>query len=94
MGTVNIVFAKAATSKSPVYNGGTIAAEDVTSSGTSAQSSATGIDCIARITADVDIYIKTGPNPTAAAGEDWRLAAGSALDLALNEGDKVAVIDA
>lgn len=92
MGTVNIVFAN--TGASPAYKGGALAAENLTSSGTSAQSTNTApVGCYVRITSDTAGYVKTGSNPTAAVGDEWRLLENQPLDLEVNKGDKVAVID-
>ncbi len=97
MGTVNVVFAGVGGTErtQPAYNGAPLAAENVTSSGTSAQSAAAPIACATRIHAvDAAVYVKTGANPTAAAGDDWYVASGGTLDLFVNAGDKVAVINA
>jgi hypothetical protein len=98
MATINIVFAKIGGkgNNEPVYKGNALGSENVTSSGTSAQTTGDAAeDCYVRIFAiDGAIYAKTGPNPTAAAGDEWYIASGDLLDLAVNAGDKVAVIDA
>lgn len=97
MAIVNIVFASTGgpTGAIPAYNGGAMSAENVTSSGTSVQSSASPIGAAARITAiDAAVYVKTGGNPTAATGDQWYIATGATLDLFVNSGDRIAVISA
>lgn len=96
MGTVNIVFATygAQSGAAPVYNGSTLAAENVTSSATSAQSAAAPLNCVARIATDTAIYAIAGKNPTASAGGTWLVPADGSLDLFVLAGDKIAVIDA
>lgn len=96
MGTANIVFGSAGgpTLAIPAYNGVPFASEDVTTSGTSAQSAAAEFNCLAYISADVAVYVKVGTNPTAAAGDDWLVPAGYPMALFINRGDKIAVIDA
>ena len=98
MGTVNIVFSSVGGNSGamPAYNGHPISAENVTSSGTSAQStgSASGRGLAVRITPTVDIYAKIGTNPTAAVGDEWLIPAYMAMDFLVEPGDKVAVIDA
>ena len=97
MGTVNIVFSSVGGNSGamPAYNGIPVASENVTSSGTSAQStnSASSRGLAVRVTPTVDIYVKIGANPTAAAG-DWYVPAYMAMDFMVEPGDKVAVIDA
>ena len=98
MGTVNVTFASVGgpSGAMPAYNGRSQASENITSSGTSAQSTNTAprSGTVARIAAvDASVYVKTGDNPTAAAG-DWFLALGTTIDLFLEAGDKVAVINA
>ena len=95
MATVNIVFATIGgpSGTANAYNGNPLASANVTSSGTSAQSAAASVNCTARIVATGNIWAAVGADPTAAAG-DWYIPTGQALDLFLNSGDKVAVIDA
>ena len=96
MGTVNVVFALVggASGTMPAFNAEPLAAANVTSSGTSAQSAAAPVNCAVRIATDTAIYAKAGANPTATSGGDWYIPAGSSLDLFLNAGAKIAVIDA
>ncbi len=95
MGTVNIVFSSIRGGAIPAYNGNPVASENVTSGATSAQStnSATAPGTAVRIVSTVDIYAKTGKNPTAAPGA-WYVPAYVPLDLFIEVGEKVAVIDA
>lgn len=96
MGTANIVFASAGgpSRDMPAFNGVPFAAEDVTTSGTSAQSAAAEFNCLAYISTDVAVYVKVGSNPTASAGDDWLVPAGFPFSLFINRGDKIAVVDA
>ena len=98
MGTVNIVFAShgGPSNAAPVYNGTPHGVENITSSGTSQATTATAptSGTVARIASTSDVYVKTGASPTAAAGSDFLVLGGTTLDLFLQVGDKVAVIDA
>lgn len=98
MATVNIVFATIGgpSGAANAYNGGVLASENVTSSGVSAQSAASPTGCVARVTPmDGAVYVKAdSSDPTAAAGSDYLVMTGSTVDLFINAGDKVAVIDA
>ena len=93
MGLVNVVFATLDRSGQPAYNGGSIASEDLTSAAGAVETSAAATNCVARITTDTAIYAAVGPAVTAAAG-DWYILSGTTLDLVVNAGDVVSVIDA
>lgn len=98
MGTVNVVIGTVGglSGSAQAYNGSPESAENVTSSATSAATTNTAVrdGLCARVTTDTAVYVKTGASPTAAAGTDWYLPANGTIDLFLNTGDKVAVIDA
>lgn len=100
MATVNIVLARAGVKSlndiMPMYSNKNLKSENITSSGTSQQTTNTAERAdIARIVAlGGSVYVKAGPNPTAASG-DILVLAGVPFDLGgLEDGDKIAVIDA
>ena len=94
MGVVNIVFASTESGGLPAFRGGALASETVTSSGTAEPSiNSAPIKCVVRITTDTAVYARTGPVAVAASG-DWYILAGTTLDLVVNAGDVVSVIDA
>lgn len=94
MATVNIAFMTAGgvSGAMPVFNAEPLLVEDVTSSGTSAQSSAAPVPCFVRVIADGAVRVAFGPNPTATTS-DLKLVPNQPLDLAVARGHKVAVID-
>lgn len=96
MANINIVIAGAGKSGIPIYWGKPVTSETITSSGTSAQSTiqATNNGQIARVCGDGNVYVNVGTNPTAAIGSVWFLPSGQPIDLLLDIGDKIAVIDA
>lgn len=73
-----------------------IEAEVVNSSAVSAQSTivADGGNQFWEISSPVDVWVRFGSNPTAAAGDDLRIWAGTTRHFQAKDGDKVAVIDA
>lgn len=99
MATMNVVYARAGMrgndGEVSAYDGNFIAAANVTTSGTSAQSAVTTVGCFARVTAiGGAMYITAGTNPTATVGPGWYLASGATIDLWLQSGQRLAVIDA
>ena len=72
-----------------------ISSENVTASGTSAQSAVFASNCsLVRVICDAACYIKFGDNPTAAAGDVY-LAAGAAEYFAISgSGQRLAVVTA
>lgn len=94
MAILNVVYGTISTQGS-AYNGAWLAAANVTTSGTSAQSAVTTQNCVARVAAvGGAMYVLAGQNPTATVGGGAYLADGAWLDLALPEGHRIAVIDA
>lgn len=82
----------------PVADSVPYAAEDLTSSGTSAAStiSAPSVNSESMfwvVTALGDVWVKFGATPTAAAGEDWLVPAGTSREFTAVAGHKIAVID-
>lgn len=100
MATLNVVFAEIGAQGrngvQPVYHGDFIAAANVTTSGASAQSAAAARKCVARLTAiGGGMYVVSGgASPVATVGGGMYIPSGGTLDLFVQSGWKVAVIDA
>ncbi len=96
MANVSVVFARPMQGIAQVISAESTAAEAMTSSGTSAQSTATAsVNDICRVITDGAIWIAFGDNPTAVAGSGHYIPANAGFDYGnLQHGWKVAVIDA
>jgi hypothetical protein len=95
MATVNLAFNKPFRDEGFGVTGPIRASENITSSGTSAQSTNTFSDdevCMITVTGG-SVYIKTGSNPTAASG-DFLILDGSSVPVKGSTDHKIAVIDA
>lgn len=78
----------------PVRRGNPSSTETVTTSGTSAATTnAAAYSGVATIDCASALYAVVGPNPTAAPTTGWYIPAGITTDIAVNTGDKVALID-
>lgn len=99
MATVNVCFMPASVVKdlSTVGASSQVTSEAVTSSATSQATTITASngDHVCRIAVSGnDVWVKFGPTPTAASASDILMLAGSVEYFDINEGDKVAVMDA
>ncbi len=96
MAIAHITFRSAMEGIKPVPAAMPRAAETITTSGTSAQTTITAkAGEMLRVTTDVGIFIAVGASPTAASGSGDYIPAGQVADLGyLTAGWKVAVIEA
>lgn len=92
MGTANVAFFKVPGNGVPVRNAAPLLSENVTTSGTSAQSSASPQECYVSISSDTTVRAAFAPDPTATA-TGVRIAAGVTFDGFIPAGFKVALID-
>lgn len=98
MATAYVTFGKPATtendSPAPIYQGDTTASETVTTSGTSAQTTGTsdGVG-VATIFCASALYALAGSNPTVTATNGRYIPANLPIDIRVEDGDKVALID-
>lgn len=99
MATVNIVLAnvggQGTGGRYPAYIGAGARAENLTSSATAAAATITaGSSQMARITATGGaVYAVSGTSPVAVTGEGFLILDGTTLDLALNKGETISVVD-
>jgi hypothetical protein len=93
MATLNVVYGMARGNLN-AYDATPVAAANVTTSGTSAQSAVTTMPCVARVTAiGGAMYVTAGVNPTATVGAGWYLGSGASIDLIMPVGHRLAIID-
>ncbi|MCP5086476.1 MAG: hypothetical protein GY952_06715 [Rhodobacteraceae bacterium] len=82
---------------SPVFVLAEMAHEEITSSDTSQATAITGPvggnNIVARIVTDGDIRVAAGATPVADEDDSVPIYSGETIDLAINDGDKIAVID-
>lgn len=99
MATVSVSFFRPSVIRdgvTAVADGSIIAAEDLTSSSSSTATTISSTDRlnVCRISTTGDIWVQFATNPTADAGQDFLLTAGSAEYFVLPVGFKIAVKDA
>ena len=99
MSAINVTFAYAGSmnlqADQPAYQVAGSTSEALTSSGTSAATTATALEGQFARVAPVDggVYVTAGAAPTAVTAQGFYVASGSVLDLAVRAGDKIAVVD-
>lgn len=96
MATAYVSFGKMATNdgdqQGPVIRGAPSLTETVTTSATSAQSSAAPSTGIVIIYSDTAHYVTVGDNPTATASNGWYVPANQLFDIKVKAGEKLAFI--
>ena len=93
--TVGEVGARANQDNVMIYLGDRVSSEVVTSSATSAQATFTATRGeVVKVYCDTPIYITSGPNPVASASNSLFVPGGAAEFISMQDGHKVAVIDA
>lgn len=95
MATVGIVLGYVQEKRSEVMRSTPRTSEAITTSAASQQAAATALDGeVWMISTTGDVWVRFAANPTAAAGDDFLLPAGSIYHIAAVAGDKCAVINA
>ena len=96
MATAYISFGKMATTANdqggPVVSGAPDLTETVTTSGTSAQSSAAPSTGVAVVFSSAAHYVTVGDNPTATTANGWYVPAAQLFDIKVKAGEKLAFI--